>query len=120
MDYLDLSYYEEGWLTYHTEAAVWDMETGKRLSTEELFREETDIAEILGENIQVNVADVVLKHLEYAIEYYGEKTAVPMFRKHASWYSAGMPNSSEFRIMVNQIADAGVLKVAIREFWGMI
>ncbi|MBR3952706.1 MAG: substrate-binding domain-containing protein [Oscillospiraceae bacterium] len=49
MDYLDLSYYEEGWLNYHTEAAVWDMETGKRLSTEELFREGTDIAEILGE-----------------------------------------------------------------------
>ena len=67
-----------------------------------------------------NVGDVVLRHLEYAIEYYGEKTAVPMFRKHAAWYSAGMPNSSEFRIRVNQIADADLLKVAIREFWGMI
>lgn len=78
------------------------------------------IAEILGENIQVNVADVVLKHLEYAIEYYGEKTAVPMFRKHAAWYSAGMSNSSGFRIKVNQIDNADVLKVAIRDFWGIM
>ena len=58
--------------------------------------------------------------LEYALEYYGENTAIPMFRKHAAWYSAGMPNSSEFRIRVNQIVDANVLKVAIRDFWGII
>ncbi len=49
MDYLDNEYIEGGWLNYHTEAAVWDMKTGKRLSTEELFREGTDIAEIMGE-----------------------------------------------------------------------
>ena len=78
------------------------------------------LAEILGENIDVNVGAVALQHLAYAVEYYGEKTAVPMFRKHAAWYSAGMPNSAEFRIKVNQIADADALKVAIQEFWGII
>ena len=78
------------------------------------------LAHIMGDAAPKNVGEVVLRHLEYAIEYYGENTAVPMFRKHAAWYSAGMPNSSEFRIRVNQIADADLLKVAIREFWGMI
>lgn len=78
------------------------------------------LAHIMGDATPQNVGEVVLRHLEYAIEYYGENTAVPMFRKHAAWYSAGMPNSSEFRIRVNQIADADLLKVAIREFWGMI
>ena len=78
------------------------------------------LAHIMGDATPKNVGEVVLRHLEYAIEYYGENTAVPMFRKHAAWYSAGMPNSSEFRIRVNQIADADLLKVAIREFWGMI
>ena len=78
------------------------------------------LAQVAGENVNVNVADVVLRHLEYAIEYYGANVAVPMFRKHAAWYSAGMPNSSDFRIRVNQIVDADVLKVAIREFWAMI
>ena len=78
------------------------------------------LSQICGGMRPENVGEIVLRHLEYAIEYYGEKTAVPMFRKHAAWYSAGMPNSSEFRIKVNQIADADVLKVAIRDFWGMI
>ena len=78
------------------------------------------LAEACGTIVNKNVAEIVLRHLEYAIEYYGEKVAVPMFRKHAAWYSAGMPNASEFRIKVNRIDNADALKVAIREFWGMI
>jgi tRNA-dihydrouridine synthase B len=78
------------------------------------------LTEIMGGGAPKNVGEIVLRHLEYAIEYYGEKTAIPMFRKHAAWYSAGMPNSSEFRIKVNRIDNADALKVAIREFWGMI
>ena len=78
------------------------------------------LTEIMGGGAPKNVGEIVLRHLEYAIEYYGEKTAIPMFRKHAAWYSAGMPNSSEFRIKVNRIDNAVALKVAIREFWGMI
>lgn len=65
-----------------------------------------------------NVGEIVLKHLQYAIEYYGASVAVPMFRKHAAWYSSGLPNSFEFRIRVNQITDADALRDAIREFWG--
>ncbi len=78
------------------------------------------LAEIMGENIKPDVADVVLQHLQYAIEYYGEKTAIPMFRKHAAWYSAGMPNSADFRIRVNRIDNADALIVAIRDFWGIM
>ncbi|MBD5391628.1 tRNA dihydrouridine synthase DusB [bacterium] len=65
-----------------------------------------------------NIGLVVLRHLEYALEYYGEKNAVPMFRKHAAWYSAGMPNSAEFRIRVNGITGANNLKDEICKFWG--
>ncbi len=78
------------------------------------------LAQILGGVGPDNIGEIVLRHLDFAIEYYGEKTAVPMFRKHAAWYSAGMPNSSDFRIRVNRIDNADALKVAIREFWGMI
>ncbi len=67
-----------------------------------------------------NIGDVVLRHLQYAVEYYGPSVAVPMFRKHAAWYSAGRPNSSDFRIRVNQITDADALRDAIREFWGCV
>ncbi|MBR4892139.1 MAG: tRNA-dihydrouridine synthase [Alphaproteobacteria bacterium] len=78
------------------------------------------LSEITGGVPPADVGAVVMRHLEYALEYYGEKAAVPMFRKHAAWYSAGMKNSSEFRIKVNQITDSNVLKVAIQEFWGII
>ena len=78
------------------------------------------LAQLQGQSAPKNVGAVVLRHLDYAIEYYGERTAIPMFRKHVAWYSAGMPNSAEFRIKVNGIVDADVLKVAIREFWGII
>lgn len=78
------------------------------------------ISQLHGEKKPENIGDIVLQHLEYALEYYGEKTAIPMFRKHVAWYSAGMANSSDFRIRVNQIDDADALKVAIRDFWGII
>jgi len=76
------------------------------------------IGAMCGAGVPGNVGDVVLRHLAYAVDYYGARTAVPMFRKHAAWYSAGMPNSSEFRIRVNGIDDVGQLRDAICEFWG--
>ena len=67
-----------------------------------------------------NIGEIVLMHLEYMLEYYGDKNAIPMFRKHAAWYSSGMAKSAEFRIKVNQIMDAATLKSAIVEFWGCV
>ena len=64
-----------------------------------------------------NIGEIVLRHLEYMIEYYGAKTAVPMFRKHLAWYSSGMPCSGQFRIKINQITDESELKKIIKEFW---
>lgn len=78
------------------------------------------VGEICGtSNCPENVGAVALEHLELILEYYGEKSGVPMFRKHAAWYSAGMPNSAQFRIAVNQITDAQTLKKIIKEFWGL-
>ncbi len=78
------------------------------------------LAAITGGARPENIGDIVLRHLEYAVEYYGEKTAIPMFRKHAAWYSAGMPNSADFRIKVNAITCLGDLKSEISKFWGCV
>ena len=64
-----------------------------------------------------NVGEIVLRHLEYMLEYYGERNAIPMFRKHVAWYSAGMSNSADFRIRVNQISSVAELKNEICKFW---
>lgn len=71
------------------------------------------------DNAPNNVGDVVLKHLDLMIDYYGERTAIPMFRKHAAWYSSGMANSAQFRIKINQITDAVEIRNIIKEFWSV-
>ncbi len=67
-----------------------------------------------------NIEKMVLQHLEFVLEYYGEKVGVPMFRKHVAWYSSGMPNSGEFRVKINSITKESELKLAISEFWGCV
>ena len=66
-----------------------------------------------------NIGVVVLQHLDFMIEYYGAKVAIPMFRKHAAWYSAGRPNAAQFRIKVNQITDESELRKIIKDFWSI-
>lgn len=66
-----------------------------------------------------NVGAIVLKHLDLMIDYYGAKAGIPMFRKHAAWYSAGMKNSAQFRIRVNQITNEQELKNVIKDFWSL-
>ena len=66
----------------------------------------------------INIGAVALRHFEYMLEYYGEKNATQMFRKHAAWYSVGVANSAEFRIRVNQITDANEMRLEICKFWG--
>jgi len=66
-----------------------------------------------------NIGAIALKHLGFIIDYYGAKSGIPMFRKHAAWYSAGMPNSAQFRIRVNQITDESELVDVIKDFWSL-
>lgn len=66
-----------------------------------------------------NIGEIVLRHFDLVLEYYGVKTGVPMFRKHAAWYSAGMPNSAQFRINVNQVVDEKILKKIIKDFFAI-
>ena len=66
-----------------------------------------------------DIGNVVLKHLNLIIDYYGAKAGVPMFRKHAAWYSAAMPNAAQFRVRVNQILDEKELKKIIKDFWSL-
>ncbi len=76
------------------------------------------LAEIGGGVAPSNVGAVISQHLEYMIDYYGKSVAVPMFRKHAAWYSAGRPNASEFRVRVNTITTTDELRNEICKFWG--
>ncbi|MCQ2574990.1 MAG: tRNA-dihydrouridine synthase, partial [Alphaproteobacteria bacterium] len=67
--------------------------------------------------LQVDVGNIVLEHLDLVLQYYGTIAGIPLFRKHMSWYSAGIPKSTEFRVKINKIVDVCELKTAIKDFW---
>ena len=75
------------------------------------------LAELMGEKVEKNIGAIVLRHLDMVIDYYGVRSGIPLFRKHAAWYSTGLPGASAFRIAVNQITDEKELKDKICEFW---
>ena len=64
-----------------------------------------------------NLKEIILKHLSFAIDYYGEKESCSLFRKHLCWYSAGMTGSSEFRNKINRINNVEDLIAEIEKFF---
>lgn len=76
--------------------------------------------EIMGATRPENIGPIVLRHLDLVLGYYGARAGVPLFRKHAAWYSAGAVGASAFRVAVNQIVDPNELKEKISEFWGCV
>ena len=75
---------------------------------------------VTDNKVPQNIGNIVLNHLDLVIDYYGSRSGVPLFRKHAAWYSAGMSGESAFRVAVNQITDEKELKDKISEFWGCV
>jgi tRNA-dihydrouridine synthase B len=58
--------------------------------------------------------DLALRHLQLAIERYGEKAGVPLMRKHLSWYLKGLAGSARVKDQVN-VARSATEVVAIVE-----
>lgn len=60
--------------------------------------------------------EIILKHLGYSVEFYGEEQGIKNFRKHLLAYTKGLPKSTEFRNSVLQILNISQLTQVIREF----
>lgn len=65
----------------------------------------------------INLKNIILKHFELTISYYGEREAVALFRKHLGWYSAGMFGGANFRNIINKTTDIGDLRDKIDRFF---
>ncbi|MBL6664336.1 MAG: tRNA dihydrouridine synthase DusB [Rickettsiales bacterium] len=61
--------------------------------------------------------DIVLNHFNEMIDHYGEKTAIPLARKHIGWYSAGIPGSAEYRAKINTTHRKEEVQNLIQEFY---
>ena len=60
---------------------------------------------------------IIKDHIKYELEEKEEITALRELRKHIAWYTKNMPNSSEFRSIINQIENKDELIKKIEEFF---
>ncbi len=61
--------------------------------------------------------DVLLRHYDDMLAYYGAAAGSRMARKHIGWYSKGLPGSAEFRGAINRVNDPAAVKAMIRAFY---
>lgn len=59
---------------------------------------------------------MILRHLDMMIDFKGEYTAVREMRKHVSWYTAGYPNATRVRGMVNEIETREELELVLQKW----
>ena len=60
---------------------------------------------------------VIFEHLEGLLSHYGEQPGARIARKHLGWYSKNLPNSAEFRTIVNRTESSAELKEQIDIFY---
>jgi len=60
--------------------------------------------------------DMAIKHLNSAIDYYGEKVAVPKMRQHISWYLKGLKNSTYIKDKINKSKDKETVIETLKKY----
>ncbi len=65
----------------------------------------------------IALKNVIIKHLDLALEYYGETTGLSNMKKHLAWYSAGMQGSNDFRKCINQTRNFKTIRNFIDDFF---
>ncbi len=61
--------------------------------------------------------NVILRHIDYAVQYEYEKIACFKMRKHIDWYLKGMKGSAKYRDKINTLTDISEVKEVIKEIF---
>ncbi|GHM58768.1 MAG: putative tRNA-dihydrouridine synthase [Candidatus Mesenet longicola] len=64
--------------------------------------------------------ELIIKHYDDNINYYGEDAGVKISRKHIGWYSSGFIGSAEFRAAINRLTDAKEVREKSIEFFSRV
>lgn len=64
--------------------------------------------------------DIMLEHIDKAVEYYGEKKAVPELRKHIACYLKGLKNSAYVKDLINRETSKDEVKRLLVEYFDTI
>lgn len=65
------------------------------------------------------ILETILKHINLEIEEKGEYIGIREMRKHISWYTKGMQNSSVIRNYINTIENKEELIKALTEYFNL-
>lgn len=66
------------------------------------------------------VLNTIIKHINLELEEKGEYSGIREMRKHISWYTKGMENSSVVRNYINTITSKEELIKALTEYFTQI
>ncbi|MDR3326516.1 MAG: tRNA dihydrouridine synthase DusB [Rhodospirillaceae bacterium] len=61
--------------------------------------------------------EILLEHFDSIINYYGEKIGCLISRKHIGWYTKGLSGSNKFRVAINQLSEAKMMRQMIHKFY---
>lgn len=63
------------------------------------------------------IKQTIIRHGELLVNFKGEYIGIREMRKHAAWYTAGFPHSSQLRGKLNEIVTMQQLKALLYEEW---
>ncbi len=58
---------------------------------------------IIDRPTKTEINDMMIRHMEDAVRFKGEYTAITELRHHIAWYTHGMVNGSKFRLALNSV-----------------
>lgn len=64
------------------------------------------------------IENMILKHIDYEVEYEGEKQANLKMRKHIAWYLKGLNGSTKIKDKINRCSNIDEVKNIIKEYFG--
>ncbi len=65
-------------------------------------------------------SDIIRKHMDFELEWWGGLKAVRKMRKHLAWYSKGFDRGAEFRHKVFRLEDPDRVVDSVEKFFGKV
>lgn len=61
--------------------------------------------------------EIIMRHFQATLDFYGEYHGLRVFRKHFCWYSSGLSGASGFRETINRVENVALAKECVRKFY---
>lgn len=66
------------------------------------------------------IRNILSRHFNLMIDFYGERHGTVLMRKHACWYTRGLPGGSLFRTEINQVEKKASFLETVGRYFDML